>query len=350
MITQTIATWQTSTWKDELREAITDVRELLDLLGLGDSDLSHRVQHAPPFRLRVPRGFVARMTCGDPDDPLLRQVVPLTDELAPTPGFSGDPLAESAYNPVPGIIHKYRGRVLLITTPVCAINCRYCFRRHFPYGENTPGRKQWRASLAYIAADPSISEVILSGGDPLASDDRQLAWLVGEIEAIPHIRRLRIHSRLPVVIPSRIDEQCLAWLAATRLSLCMVLHINHPREIDPQVAAMVARLRDARIQVLNQAVLLAGVNDSVQTLADLSETLFAAGVLPYYLHLLDPVAGAGHFDTPEEEGRTLHLGLQHLLPGYLVPKLVRDTPGEPAKMLIFPEPPSPGRKILDKTL
>ncbi len=321
-------------WKQELRDAVTRPEQLLAMLGLGDSQLAKQLADLPDFPLRVPMPYIRRMGHGDPNDPLLRQVLPLGKELLPAPGFDRDPLRESRYNPVPGIVHKYQGRVLLITSPACAVHCRYCFRRHFPYDDNNPGKEQWRQSLHYIARDPSISEVILSGGDPLAANDSHLAWLVRELATLPHVKRLRVHSRFPVVIPSRVDDACLAWLTATRLIPVMVLHINHPREIDDEVAAMVGRLRDAGLTVLNQTVLLRGVNDHSTVLSRLSEDLFQAGVLPYYLHLLDPVAGAAHFEVEQHRALALHGSLRAGLPGYLVPRLVRDLPGAPAKTVI----------------
>lgn len=345
MITQTpshtIATraqstepWRSPLWKSELRDAVTDVRTLLQLLELQDSELAFRVLEASGFPLRAPLPFIRRMGKGDPDDPLLKQVLPLGLEKIPQPGFIDDPLRENDYNPVPGVIHKYHGRVLLITTPVCAVNCRYCFRRHFPYSENTPGKQQWLASLNYIRENISISEVILSGGDPLATDDQHLGWLVGEIENIPHVKRLRIHTRLPVVIPSRIDDLCLGWMANRRLKLCMVLHINHGNEIDDDLEAASARVRALGIPVLNQSVLLKGINDNPDTLAALSEKLFESGILPYYLHTLDAVAGSAHFHIPETEALGLYRQLQARLPGYLLPRLVSDIPGERSKVMI----------------
>jgi len=331
IIPQTNTPWQPPAWKEALSGAITGAGDLLDLLGLGDSPLAARVAELPAFPLRVPLAYVRRMEYGNPDDPLLRQVLPLDLELRETPGFVADPLGESHHNPVPGIVHKYRGRVLLIASPACAVHCRYCFRRHFPYEDNTLGKHQWQPALDYIASNSAIAEVILSGGDPLAANDQHLSWLVTQLAAIPHVRRLRVHTRFPVVIPARIDEPCLAWLTATPLITSVVLHVNHGREIDREFTAMVARLRERGITVLNQAVLLRGVNDSADALIDLSEGLFAAGVLPYYLHLLDPVAGAGHFAIPEARAIALHRALREALPGYLVPRLVRDVPGAPAK-------------------
>lgn len=331
MIQQTIPTWQVSDWKGELAGAVTSARELLLRLDLADSPLAGRVLGTTDFPVRVPVPYLSRMRRGDPDDPLLRQVLPLAEEERSTPGFDTDPLQESRHNPVPGVVHKYRGRLLLVVSPVCAINCRYCFRRHFPYRENTLGKREWRQALDYIAGDNSIREVILSGGDPLATGDEHLRWLVDAIAGIPHVERLRVHTRLPVVIPGRIDERCLAWLTGTRLRPVMVLHINHGNEIDNDVAAMAARLRQKGVVLLNQAVLLRGVNDSAEALESLSEKLFAAGILPYYLHLMDPVAGAGHFDVPEKEALRLYAALQARVSGYLLPKLVREIPGATAK-------------------
>jgi len=326
---------ETPEWKKALKNAVSSVPELLSYLGLSEVDLNMDCNSS--FPLRVPKPFMALMEKGNANDPLLRQVLPVNEERLNVPGFTQEPLMEGEFNPVPGIIHKYHGRVLLITTPVCAVHCRYCFRRHFPYEDNNPGKKQWQNSLAYIAKDSSISEVILSGGDPLACDDRHLAWLVQQIEAIPHVRRLRVHTRLPVVIPSRIDESLLSWLSATRLSVSMVLHVNHPNETRGDLKYAVARLQQLGIVVLNQAVLLRGINDASETLIDLSESLFAIGILPYYLHLLDPVAGASHFDKDLTSAQTLFREMQKKLPGYLVPRLVRDVPGEHAKVTIAPQ-------------
>jgi len=334
MIPQTIATWQTSTWKEELRDAVTNVGDLLALVKVQPDDLDNPALAASPFPLRVPMSFIARMESGNPRDPLLLQVLPQQLEQREIPGFLADPLEETDYNPAPGVIHKYNGRALLITTPVCAVNCRYCFRRHFPYSENNPGKKQWQESLSYITRDETLSEVILSGGDPLATSDQHLAWLVGEIEHIPHIRRLRIHTRLPVVIPSRVDDALVNWLGKTHLQTVVVLHINHPREINGELAEAVARLRCTGAQILNQAVLLKGINDCPATLVELSEALFASGILPYYLHTLDKVTGAGHFAISDREAVALHEKMRENLPGYLVPQLVRDVPGKPSKVPI----------------
>ena len=321
-----------SAWQRALGEAVGSVGELLDLLALPAELLPAGVAASREFPLRVPRGFVARMRRGDPADPLLLQVLPAAAELAVVPGWTADPLAEAAVATAPGMLHKYRGRALLVVTGACAVHCRYCFRRHFPYGEHSDKARGWSAAVERIAADDSIEEVILSGGDPLALADSHLAPLVERLGGIPHLRRLRVHTRVPVVLPERVDAELLSWLGATRLATVVVLHANHARELDGTVGAAVARLRGAGATVLNQAVLLAGVNDSVAALAELSRRLFEHGVLPYYLHLLDRVAGAAHFDVAEAAARRLIRDLRGELPGYLVPRLVREVPGAPSKL------------------
>jgi EF-P beta-lysylation protein EpmB len=328
-------------WRRRLAAAIADRGELAAALGIGEALAAEdsgpgamaAVEAAErQFRLRVPRGFVARMRPGDPADPLLAQVLPRAAETAEVPGFTADPLAERDASPAPGVLQKYRGRALLVVTGACAIHCRYCFRRHFPYAEESLSPAKLEGALGWLAADPSISEVILSGGDPLSLPDDRLAELAGRLAAIPHLRRLRVHTRLPVVVPERVDRPLLDWLAGGRLAPVVVIHANHAREIDPAVRAALGRLRRAGVTLLNQAVLLRGVNDRVEALAELSEALFAAGVLPYYLHLLDPVAGAAHFEVGEDEGRRLVAEVAARLPGYLVPRLVRERPGAPAKL------------------
>ncbi|MGM0913889.1 MAG: EF-P beta-lysylation protein EpmB [Pseudomonadota bacterium] len=318
-------------WQAQLTGAIRDPRELCRRLGLDERWLPGAEAGHGLFEVRVPEAFLARMRPEAPDDPLLRQVLPLGEESRPTPGYVADPLEEAAHTPAKGLIHKYSGRVLLIASPACAVNCRYCFRRHFPYAENSPSMAQWEATLDTLRDDTTIHEAILSGGDPLAASDRRLAWLVERLGEIPHLRRLRIHTRLPVVIPQRIDDALLAWLGGTHLQKVMVLHINHANEIDDGVIAACARLREAGVTLLNQSVLLRGVNDSIEALAALSERLFEAGILPYYLHVLDPVAGAAHFDVPDDEARELVAGLREVLPGFLMPRLVREIPGEGSK-------------------
>lgn len=339
MIPRTVPTCQSQTWQEQLADLIRDPEELCKVLALdfGEFKQQHMagmLAAQQSFELRVPRSFVRRMVPGDLQDPLLLQVLPQGQEVLDQPGFTADPLAEKAANRAPGIIQKYHGRVLLLVSSACAIHCRYCFRRHFPYADHRQSRSEWQEALDAIAADTSINEVIYSGGDPLSAPDRQLAWFTDQISQIPHIKTLRVHTRLPIVIPDRIDQQCLAWLAQDRLKVVVVLHSNHPNEIDGQVGAVIEKMQGLGILLLNQAVLLKGVNDKVTTLATLSETLFHWGVLPYYLHLLDKVAGAQHFDLPESEAIALHTALKGRLPGYLVPKLAKEVPAANAKVVL----------------
>jgi len=313
-----------------LGQAITDPEELLRELHLPVSLLPAALQAGSGFRLRVPRGFVARMHPGDPDDPLLRQVLPLGDELVAAPGYSSDPLGELSAMPAPGVLHKYRKRVLLTMTGACAVHCRYCFRRHYPYSDANPMR-DYRQTLDYLRRQADVNEVILSGGDPLTLSDQRLADLVTELETVPQLQRLRIHSRVPVVLPERINPELLAWMTTTRLQLVLVIHSNHANEIDTSVVAAMQQLHAAGITLMNQSVLLRGVNDQAAILADLSEKLFAAHVLPYYLHQLDPVRGAAHFSVDDRKARALMAEVRKSLPGYLVPQLVREQPGHPSK-------------------
>ncbi len=335
MIVATAPLRETPRWQHELACAITDPAELLRELGLSPELLPAARHAARLFPLRVPRGFVARMRHGDPDDPLLRQVLPLGAETVPVPGFVADPVGDLAARAAPGVLHKYQGRALLVATGACAIHCRYCFRRQFPYAEDQASRGGWSAALDYLRADGSIREVLLSGGDPLSLSDRRLAELTAGLEAIPHLVRLRIHSRQPVVLPSRVDAGLLALLERSRLQKVLVLHVNHANELDADVARALAALRGIGVTLFNQAVLLAGVNDDIEALAELSEALFGLGVIPYYLHLLDRVQGAAHFDVPEDRARALMARLRARLPGYLVPRLVREIAGQPSKTPVF---------------
>ena len=327
---------QSKSWQEELSDCIRDPEQLFQLLQLPADQLEAARAACQDFALRVPRPYLSRIAKGDSQDPLLRQILPIGDELLAAPGYSNDPLQEYDANPVPGLIHKYHGRVLLIVSPACAINCRYCFRRHFPYQDNKPARSQWQQALDYIADDSSINEVIYSGGDPLAASDKQLAWLTERIAAIAHIERFRVHTRLPIVIPQRITQSCLDWLTGTRLQPVMVIHSNHANEIDQAVTDAMAQLKSAGVTVLNQAVLLKGVNDSADTLVSLSERLFSAGVLPYYLHVLDKVQGAAHFSVSEQRAQQLAGQLLAKLPGYLVPKLTREDAGGHSKTPLQP--------------
>ena len=318
-------------WRQQWRESIREPRELLSALGLEQLGERLSPSAAAAFPLRVPLAFVARMRRGDARDPLLRQVLPIDEEDQPAPGFELDAVGDGAARAAPGVLHKYAGRALLVTTGSCAVHCRYCFRRHFPYAEDNAGADRWAGAIEYLRADPSIHEVLLSGGDPLSLSTARLRELTEALRTIPHLRRLRLHTRLPVVLPDRVDAELCAWLASLPWPVTVVLHANHANEFDAGVDAACSRLRATGASLLNQAVLLRGVNDSVEALAALSERGFAAGVLPYYLHQLDRVQGAAHFEVPDAEARSLHAALAAGLPGYLVPRLVREIPGESGK-------------------
>jgi EF-P beta-lysylation protein EpmB len=318
-------------WLQQLADVVTEPAELLQLLSLDQhADLAAGADARKLFALRVPRAFIARMKKGDAADPLLLQVLTSRQEFIDAPGYSTDPLDEQS-SVVPGLLHKYRNRALLLVKGGCAVNCRYCFRRHFPYQDNQGNKRNWQAAIDYIATHPELDEIIFSGGDPLMAKDHELAWLVGALEKIPHLKRLRIHSRLPVVIPSRITESLCQILADTRLQVLMVSHINHAQEIDDELRYGMQMLKRAGVTLLNQSVLLRDVNDDAQTLADLSNALFDAGILPYYLHVLDKVQGAAHFFVSDEEARGLMRQLLPMVSGYMVPKLAREIGGEPSK-------------------
>jgi EF-P beta-lysylation protein EpmB len=330
---------QPAHWQAELADAIGSPEDLVEALGL-DRTLLHPAQAASAaFRLRVPRSYVARMRPGDPGDPLLRQILPIASELEDGTDFVSDPLGEQAALRAPGLLQKYRGRALIITTSACAVHCRYCFRREFPYSEQTGDAPRWSAALSEIGRDSSLEEVILSGGDPLSLSDARLKSLTDALATIPHVRRLRVHTRQPVVLPSRVDDGLVSWLRSISLPTVFVLHANHPNEIDADVRAACEKLRASGVTLLNQSVLLRGVNDDVEVLAELSRQLFDTGVLPYYLHVLDRVRGAAHFEVPEAEARVIAGDLASRLPGYLVPRLVREIYGAPAKVTLAPRFP-----------
>ncbi|MFC4528276.1 EF-P beta-lysylation protein EpmB [Dyella halodurans] len=317
-------------WRELWRDAITNAAELLQAAGLG-----HRADLLPVddagFALRVPRGFVARMRQGDPADPLLLQVLPRAAEHDQVEGFTTDAVGDLPAKAGQGVLHKYSGRALLVASGSCAINCRYCFRRHFPYGDEIAAAGQWRKALDHVRQDPTITELILSGGDPLSLATAKLEELTQGLQEIPHVVRLRIHTRLPVVLPERVDRALMDWMAQLPLQKVVVLHANHANEFDASVDEACARLREAGATLLNQAVLLRGVNDNADALAALSERMFAAGVLPYYLHQLDRVRGAAHFEVDDSRALALVEELRQRLPGYLVPKLVREVAGEASK-------------------
>ncbi len=318
-------------WLAQLADVITDPDELLQILNLEANDELLAGREARRlFALRVPRAFVARMEKGNPYDPLLRQVLTARDEFVMAPGFSTDPLEEQR-SVVPGLLHKYHNRALLLVKGGCAVNCRYCFRRHFPYADNPGNKRSWQTALDYIATHPELDEVIFSGGDPLMAKDHELDWLITQLESITHIKRLRIHSRLPIVIPARITDSLVARFARSRLQILLVNHINHANEIDEAFTTAMGQLRRAGVTLLNQSVLLKGVNDDAHTLAALSNALFDAGVMPYYLHVLDHVQGAAHFLVSDDKARQIMRELLSLVSGYMVPRLAREIGGEASK-------------------
>ncbi len=321
-------------WQHEYAEAYAQIPELLASLGLQD-----QIKKLPPrivknFALRVPQAFARRMRHGDRHDPLLRQVLPISDEALPAAGFSADPLEEISSLTNPGLMQKYHGRALLIVTGACAVHCRYCFRREFPYPEQTIGPASLKSSLDRLAADRALTEVILSGGDPLSLSDKRLGRLLKQLDAIAHLRCIRIHTRLPVVLPSRVNTKLVTQLKALKKQLVLVIHCNHANEIDADMSTALSRLCGTGAVILNQSVLLRGVNDSVSALAALSERLFSARVLPYYLHQLDRVSGTAHFSVSDARALRLISGVAARLPGYLVPRLVREQSGAAAKLPI----------------
>ncbi len=331
MIHRTSATCQTPAWQQQLTSAFTRVEALFEYLRIDPDLLPGARAAAREFSLRVPVGYAALMEPGNPHDPLLRQVLPIDDELRLQPGFSTDPVGDLDRSVGTGVLQKYRGRVLVITTGACGIHCRYCFRRHYPYSNSSAGCDRWRDTLDFITRSGQINEVILSGGDPLMLSDNRLSQLAQKLSEIPHVKRLRVHTRLPAVLPERITTEMSGWLSDSGLQSVLVLHVNHAREITDPLRTALSSLRSAGVSLLNQSVLLRGVNDSSRALVELSEGLSAAGVLPYYLHQLDPVQGASHFAVPDPEAIELHQAVRHQLPGYLVPRLVREIPGSESK-------------------
>jgi len=319
-----------TSWQKELANVITDPKTLLELLDIPSENYQQHFAARKLFPVRVPRPLLSRIKKGDINDPILKQVMPLDVEFSITDGYVEDPLEEHD-TVAPGLLHKYKHRVLMMVKTGCAINCRYCFRRHFPYADNSPNKARWQQALSYIQNHQEINEVIFSGGDPLMASDEHLQWLIDEIEKISHIRRLRIHTRLPIVIPQRITPALVKTLSSTTLKVTVVFHINHANEIDESVIQAIEPLRAARIPLFNQSVLLKGINDKANTLATLSERLFDIGIQPYYLHLFDKVQGVAHFDISEEVAKKIILQLMAILPGFLMPKLVREIAGESSK-------------------
>lgn len=335
IITRTGPGCQIPSWRNTLAHAFTRVDELLEYLQLDPEQLIKAPSNSPSFGLLVPRPFADLIEKGKPNDPILRQLLPVAEEAHQVPGYAFDPVGDLETEAIPGLLHKYHGRVLLMASSACGIHCRYCFRRHYPYNDAGAGRDNWKRAIDYIKGTHDIDEVILSGGDPLTLSDERLSPLLEALGKIPHLRRLRIHSRLPVVIPERITPALLDTLGQSPLQILLVLHINHAAEISPSLEKQTAKLKKAGITLLNQSVLLKGVNDEEGTLCHLSHALFNADILPYYLHLLDRVSGAAHFEVADHRAIALHRAISEKLPGYLVPRLVREISREPCKRPVY---------------
>lgn len=329
-ITQSYPTKQPDAWQQAVKQLITCPSTLLEFLELESDQLAWQID--PRFPLRVSRSFAAKMQKANPQDPLLRQVLPIKEESYLTKDYQQDPLQEKAANPIPGVLHKFKSRILLTLTQSCPVHCRYCFRRYFPYEANRISSKTWPAIKAYLQADPSIQEVVLSGGDPLMLQDEAIAEFLAYLEDVQHIKIIRFHTRFPIIIPERITTDFVQMLSQSRFKKIMIYHVNHAQELCSTIKAGVSLLQQAEIPVLNQSVLLKGVNDTAQTLIDLSWKLFEHGILPYYVHALDAVQGTGHFAVDNAQAKILEQSLRHHLPGYLVPKFVKEVPGEPAKV------------------
>jgi len=323
-------------WQDTLSNLITDPKELLTLLELDEVMLASSIKAQLLFPLKVPRSYLKRIEKGNPNDPLLKQLLPHAFELNSHPDFNQDPLQEKKFNPVPGLLHKYESRVLITLTSACAIHCRYCFRRHFPYDDNNPGTSGWERMMEYIKTHPKINEVILSGGDPLAVSDHRLHEFTKQLASISSIKRLRIHSRIPIVMPERITDDFITWVESLKWPLVLVVHANHPNEINEDVKHALLPLKKRNVTLLNQSVLLHGVNDDAEVLVALSESLFSANIIPYYLHVLDKVDGAKHFEVPMTKAMDIYKKVMSTLPGFLVPKLVREEPGRKNKTVLKP--------------
>lgn len=333
MITKSVQILESSSnWQQALAQAVRDPAELLDMLRLPEELLPGAIMAAEQFPLRVPLSYISRIEIGNPNDPLLRQILPIAMETLSPAGGQLDPVGDLDAMQVPGLIHKYHGRALLVSTGACGIHCRYCFRRHFPYAEANPVAEYWQQTMDYLSRNTEIQEIILSGGDPLSLSDRRLANMLQQLEELPNLHTVRLHTRLPVVLPARITDRLLKMFTNTHLRCVVVTHINHPNEIDEAVRRAMQSLKPAVSSLLNQTVLLAGINDSVEVLTNLSQRLFATEILPYYLHQFDPVQGAMHFAVPVEKGRQLMQAMQNSLPGYLVPRYVQESPGAKAKI------------------
>ncbi|MFQ3230037.1 EF-P beta-lysylation protein EpmB [Reinekea sp.] len=320
-----------SSWQKQLATAFKSASELLHYLNIDPNKTDFITNEDAGFVLRVPKAFADLMNKGDKDDPLLQQVMIKQSELLLTEGYLADPLQEASFNPTPGLIHKYGNRALLIAHQSCAVHCRYCFRRHFPYDQQQLRQTELEQALDYLKQRPEITEVILSGGDPLNLSDRRLEQLISTLDQLPNLTTIRIHSRTPVVVPDRISPELIDTFARVKKKIVLVLHINHSNEIGTALAQKLPALTKVGVTLLNQSVLLRGVNDNAQTLIELSNTLWQNNILPYYLHLLDPVQGAAHFNIEQSTANTLWQALQSSVSGYLLPRLVREVPEKSSK-------------------
>lgn len=323
----------TEDWQQALRMAVRRLPELLKILELNPDNIKAFDPNTNEFPLLVPHSFIARMRKGDPKDPLFLQILPQTQEQLHVPGFNRNPLLETNFSKH-GVVQKYAGRALLITTEACPIHCRYCFRRHFPYSNQLASKQNWSKAIIALKEKDDITEVILSGGDPLSLSNRRLAELISQIESLAAVTTLRIHTRFPIILPERIDTILLELLSQTSLKTVLIVHSNHANEINEAVYNSMQKLASSGTQLLNQSVILKGINDDVYQLEELSRSLFRCGVLPYYLNLLDPVEGSAHFNVDAKRAEQLIAELRHRLPGYLVPRLVREVPGELSKKII----------------
>ena len=323
-----------SQWQLELKNAVTNYSELFKLLDFEGQVLSKQIIDQK-FPLLVTRSFIKRMRHNDMNDPLLLQILPSLEETTIVNNYLDDPLKEKNFNIMSGLIHKYSGRVLILGSKSCAINCRYCFRKHFPYNSNIASGINLVNIINYIQADNSIEEVILSGGDPLLAPNNYFKKLLDQLNLIKHVNTIRIHSRIPIVLPSRLEQEFIDILLSYRFNIVLVTHSNHPNEINQEVADAFKILNNTRITLLNQSVLLKNINDNADVLANLSRKLFTIGVLPYYLHMLDKVNGAVHFEVALEHAKKIFSNLSTKLPGYLLPRLAVEQSGAKSKTLIL---------------
>ena len=330
---------QNSPWQQQLKNTVNNIQELCSELDLDYNTLKHgRLNLQPKFPLKVSRYYLNKINKNNLNDPLLLQILPQVEELKSAPNFCHDPLEEEKYTKVPGLIHKYHNRVLLTVTGACGIHCRYCFRQNFPYENNILAQKERDLQLDYIIKNININEVILSGGDPLCVNNKYLDLLLSSLTSIPHIKTIRFHSRMPIVIPDRIDEELIEilnrYINNQHVNIVLVTHCNHPDELDEHIKNKMALLKNIGITILNQSVLLKNINDNAKTLVDLSHKLFECHILPYYLHLLDPVTGTSHYEVKHSNAKLLIKEVSSKLSGYLVPKLVQEIAGMPSKTLV----------------